>query len=94
VRELVGVPEIVGVEERDEGGLRVGDAEITRGRDAGMAAQDDAKPRIRDRREQCRRRVGGSVVHDDALEIGHRLPQHAGDCIADRVGAVVRGNDH
>ncbi len=94
VRQLVGAPQVVGVEERHQGRPRVGDAEIAGGGHAGVAAEDDPQPPILDRRQQGGGGVRGAVVHHDALEVGHGLPQHARDRVPYGVGTVIGGDDH
>ena len=48
VRQLLGAPEVIGIEKRDQRRMRLGDAEISRGGNAGMASGNDVHPRVRE----------------------------------------------
>ncbi len=90
--ELPRCPGVVGVEERDALGRRLGRAAIARGRDAGVGLADQADGRA-EAADDVGRRVRRAVVDDDALGDRVRLREHALDRVGDERGAVVHRDD-
>ena len=91
--QLVRLPLVVGVQERDEvagGELHPG---VPRGRHAGVRAYDVLQARILDGLQTIRRIVGRPIVHHEDVEIGVGLSERARDRAHDDVSAVVRGDD-
>ena len=95
VLEVVGLPEVVGVElgdERRAGGAQRG---VARGGSLAVAVvAEEAQPWVADAAQRVGGGLGRAVVDDDDLEVSDRLRERALDALADRGVRPVGGHDH
>jgi hypothetical protein len=93
VRELLGHPFVVVVEERDVLAGRRANAGVARCGEAAIALRDDADS-IAEAREHRGGVVGRAIVDDDHLVVGVGLREHAGQRALDGRRAVVYCDDY
>jgi len=91
--DLLGLPQVVGVQEGDEIAGGGGDARVARGRHAGVLPADVAQARVAPAADALRGVVGGPVVDDDDLEALVGLGERAVDRLPHHAGTVI-GWDH
>ncbi len=91
--DLLGLPQVVGVQEGDEVAGGGGDARVARGGHAGVLPAHVAQARVAPAADALRGVVGGPVVDDDDFEAVVGLREGAVDRLAHRAGTVV-GGDH
>jgi len=75
--DLVGMPEVVGVEEGDVVPLGQTDGFVSSRRQSPMTSAFETDPRQKGR-DRCRGAVGRTVVHEDDLQVRPGLPQRRG----------------
>ena len=91
--EEIWMPEVIGIEEGDEGEFGVADTGISGGRKAGVGLGEVAEAGVGEGVDDGGGLIGGAVIDDEEFEERVRLLEDGGDGFWEVVGVVKRGDD-
>ena len=92
--EPAGKPEVVVVEERDEGGRDAAEGLVPHGAGPSAEGEGDVPGAGRARRgDDASGLLGAAVLHDDRLDVAERLPRDGGEGLGEERRTAMRGDD-